>query len=116
MNKEIAEKWVAALRSGKYEQAKGTLKSINQGGFCCLGVLCDITALGRWEMDSEGHGLQYNTGDSFESAILPVLVMNYVEMNNAAGEVGDTALTEMNDTGMKFPEIADYIERNWEKL
>ena len=33
-------KWVAALRSGKYQQGFGSL-NIN-GNYCCLGVLADI--------------------------------------------------------------------------
>jgi hypothetical protein len=32
--------WLAALRSGKYKQAKGTLQ--NENGYCCLGVACEI--------------------------------------------------------------------------
>lgn len=40
-NVELRKRWVAALRSGKYEQGQSCLRS---GGdeYCCLGVLCDI--------------------------------------------------------------------------
>lgn len=57
-NKEIIKEWVAALRSGEYEQARGALKeyrefdpsrgefgeyvNLEKGRFCCLGVLCDL--------------------------------------------------------------------------
>lgn len=41
MDKNIKEKWVAALRSGEYKQANGVLRD-EWGGFCCLGVLCDL--------------------------------------------------------------------------
>lgn len=37
MPKEMLEKWLAALRSGKYKQATGALEK--DGGYCCLGVL-----------------------------------------------------------------------------
>lgn len=37
--KEI-QKWVRALRSGKFEQTTGTLEDAN--GHCCLGVACKI--------------------------------------------------------------------------
>lgn len=54
MDKAVKEKWVAALRSGEYTQAQGTLKNA-AGGFCCLGVLCDLYAKeklsGRWDED-----------------------------------------------------------------
>lgn len=57
-NTEIIKEWVAALRSGEYEQGEGALKlhqefdpSKSEFGdwvplakpqFCCLGVLCDL--------------------------------------------------------------------------
>jgi len=43
MNKRIKTKWIKALRSGKYKQGTGRLKT-NDGGFCCLGVLSDLYA------------------------------------------------------------------------
>lgn len=45
MKKDIAQKWVRALRSKKYRQAKGVLKIKKSGGpasHCCLGVLCEL--------------------------------------------------------------------------
>jgi hypothetical protein len=57
-NTEIIKEWVAALRSGEYEQGQGTLKQVREFNnakgeygdweelekprFCCLGVLCDL--------------------------------------------------------------------------
>lgn len=37
MPKEMKQRWVDALRSGKYKQAQGALEK--DGGYCCLGVL-----------------------------------------------------------------------------
>lgn len=53
MNPEIKAKWVAALRSGDYEQGRGYL---HRGGFCCLGVACDlfIKETGRACWDGDG--------------------------------------------------------------
>lgn len=46
MKPDIKAQWVAALRSGEYEQGKGVLREIDNdgtlGGYCCLGVLCDL--------------------------------------------------------------------------
>jgi len=45
MKKEIAKKWVKALRSGKYKRGEGYLKQYNkknQVRHCCLGVLCEL--------------------------------------------------------------------------
>lgn len=44
MDKALAEKWVKALRSGKYRQTIGTLKrgvsvDTDKPSYCCLGVL-----------------------------------------------------------------------------
>lgn len=45
MNKDIARRWVEALRSGRFEQTKGALaRKLDNGkvGYCCLGVLCEL--------------------------------------------------------------------------
>ncbi len=41
------KKWVAALRSGKYKQGTGQLKTVKVKStkWCCLGVACDISGL-----------------------------------------------------------------------
>lgn len=44
MDKAIKARWVAALRSGKYKQGAGVLHNVDKNTFCCLGVLCEITA------------------------------------------------------------------------
>lgn len=47
-SKQMAERWrwLKALRSRKYKQTTGTLRSFdedtNKAAFCCLGVLCDV--------------------------------------------------------------------------
>lgn len=43
MRERVRELWVAALRSGKYKQGKERLRT-EDGGMCCLGVLCDLFA------------------------------------------------------------------------
>ena len=62
MNSEIKEKWLAALRSGKYQKGQNSLRS--QSGsdnlYCCLGVLCEIhmeeTKEGTW-YDNNAYGI-----------------------------------------------------------
>lgn len=44
MNRAVKAKWVKALRSDRYKQAKGTLRTPN-GRMCCLGVLCHIQGI-----------------------------------------------------------------------
>ena len=44
--------WVDALLSGKYRQAMSHLKLKGSGGaqdeYCCMGVACEISGLGKW--------------------------------------------------------------------
>ena len=44
MNRSIKTKWLKTLRSGKYSQGFGQLKSAD--GYCCLGVLCEAMEVG----------------------------------------------------------------------
>lgn len=41
---EVKRQWLAALRSGEYEQGREYLHFVEGGGefYCCLGVLCDL--------------------------------------------------------------------------
>src|SRR5687768_4898762 len=53
MDQYWKQKWVKALRSGKYQQGRGYLKQknhlTNQFEYCCLGVLCDLYDSKRWK-------------------------------------------------------------------
>jgi len=40
MNKRIKQKWIKALRSGKYKQGRGHLHYDDK--YCCLGVLTEL--------------------------------------------------------------------------
>lgn len=48
---ELGQRWLAALRSGKYRRARGTFR--RGSNFCAVGVLFDVVAPERW---SPGHG------------------------------------------------------------
>ena len=41
MRKKVNQLWVNALRSGKYEQGRGVLCSLDNK-YCCLGVLTEV--------------------------------------------------------------------------
>lgn len=136
MNPEIKQKWLDALRSGEYEQAKGALRKQDDEGndlFCCLGVLCDIVAKGDWveaqEYDDQpvefGFNVEYHdyhTGDPrtyFESGVLPKQILNIVGLEDANPLVKTddpeeiaigVNLASLNDRGMSFAELADLIE------
>lgn len=114
MKKEIADKWVAALRSGDYKQGKSFLRD-SRNNFCCLGVLCNIHAQDNPELaatqNSPHHYFGYNS-------VLPPNVENWTGMSNGTGWIYslNTSLSLMNDTGKTFDTIADIIEKHWCEL
>lgn len=113
--------WVKALRSGEYEQVTGRLH--RDGGFCCLGVACDISGLGKWDRQTEnGRKDQYVIGNgrgrrrTWAAMTLPEQVRDWLGLSDACGNFYDTAggtdLTVQNDRYSKtFAEIANIIER-----
>ena len=119
---EIADRlrsWIAALRSGKYQQCRGTLHA-QQGGFCCLGVALDLTGE-KWTdtIDSRMGGDE--DGDETETFLGFVPTGNNKEPHALSdqnvdhyGMTNDEAirLATMNDAGEPFAKIADYIERD----
>jgi hypothetical protein len=102
--KEFATKWVAALRSGEYQQTKGFFKD-NESGIDCY---CS-------------NGLAY-VSNGYQ-------IFNYDQVN-VGGYVGSIwnsigklpvkpnlvdAIIQLNDYDcLTFPEIADWIEANVE--
>lgn len=101
--KAARDKWVSALRSGEYAQGKMSLHSGNE--FCCLGVACEIfkeelsifvNKFPRKDLYS------YNQQISF----LP----KEVNVHLGIAEETDVAFAHMNDRGMTFAQIADFIE------
>lgn len=119
------EKWVAALRSGKYQQGRNMLRP-NDNQFCCLGVLCDISGLGKWE-DERGDDITfYTVGEDTSETVLPATVRRWAGMRHYEGEFTEKdqlgvpviqKLSGLNDSGRwSFEDIADIIEKNWEKL
>lgn len=103
MKKDIKQKWIDALKSGRYKQGQGRLKSCNDE-FCCLGVLCD-------SIDSEGWNspttFKYN--NVLSSFYLPIELRVELELTFADQQ----KLTDMNDEEhLSFEQIADWIEEN----
>jgi len=107
MDAEIKAKWLAALRSGEYQQAQGCLRIDDT--FCCLGVLCDVAgsdnaaAGGKWTPD----GCYRYNGEAEETVPPDGLLWR-------AGLPHSEVMTlfGMNDSGFSFAEIADYIEEH----
>lgn len=120
MNKDIAKKWVKALRSGKYKQGYGYLKQLNsknQPRHCCLGVLCELYN------DTMKKNHKKLTEEMFDE-FLPEVVRKWAGIKYKTGQFAVApygrydveCLADLNDDGKKFSTIADIIEKNVENL
>ncbi len=130
--KDLLTKWIAALRSGKYEQGKGKLKRTCNGetSYCCLGVLCEIAGLDSrisvTDIDeiTEFHFPREDGKlTSYGVASLPYAfakALGIDSMGDVIGNKGDP-LYVMNDanearfSGVRhhtFVEIADILEKH----
>lgn len=106
MNPEVKTRWIEALRSGRYKQTRGQLR--DDEGFCCLGVLCDISGLGKWDQNG-----CYRRNLSGHRLDLPFFVAEWAELPSYPLASDNTPLAELNDfSGLTFPQIADIIERD----
>jgi hypothetical protein len=107
----LKEKWIAALRSGRYKQVTGRLRREN--GHCCLGVLCDILNPDGWEEINNGYSFQYQgicSSAELPDNIPPLLGLESINTNIY---LKDISLIALNDhKGYSFKQIADYIEEN----
>lgn len=135
MKPDIKAQWIAALRSGEYEQAHGTLRARLESresvretyGYCCLGVLCDLASkagIGSWDTLNT---FQDNTG-GFDATVLPPGVRRWAGLSQDNPDITlpdklSTTLANLNDSGHEgedgntysgpysFRQIADVIEQ-----
>ena len=112
--REIHRKqWVEALESGKYKQGFIVLR--HDDGYCCLGVACDISGLGEWvkELHSDDYQYVIKQGDSAYVSLLGQEVMNWLGLTDSLGAYfgisEEKSLSDFNDNGISFDEIAKVI-------
>lgn len=125
MRAEALDAWLKALRSGEYAQTKNKLCHIGENGersFCCLGVLSDIAVKegacgwrGRFrhhEVDGEAN---YLTDSVTAWARLSDQTREQLPISDLiafTGKEGESVhLSDLNDRGRSFNEIADIIEQ-----
>jgi hypothetical protein len=105
------ERWLQALESGKYQQCESCLECDKH--FCCLGVGCQVffpedrtetavatSAMGKWFGETE---------------VAPQCLIDTIGLHDSNGlslVLGDKSLTELNDSGNTFPEIAAIVRAN----
>lgn len=121
MQEEIKTKWVAALRSGEYNQGVRALRYRDGGEdwYCCLGVLCELAvaegvipdpAPSPWPSPVDD-GNSYCYAGSIVYLPDEVRVWAGLEVSNP--RLGHSNLAELNDTGSTFADIARVIEENF---
>ena len=130
--------WVSELRSGKYKQGYGLLKQIDDEEVilkhCCLGVLCELyqsemknnkkKQLDEAEGHHPDHLLDLHVAYSFDQneTTLPEAVRDWSGLHDCDGGLPNDipaiykSLADMNDHGESFENIANFIEKEWEKL
>jgi len=136
MHKEIADKWVIALRSGRYEQGVGSLRI--GGDYCVLGVLCDVhktccqiepkddATLPAWRANYAGM-FEYlpdrSTDKDGACAFLPDAVKQWAGTRKRNPVVNGELLSDLNDGSTSghvgkhtFEQLADLIEANYQTL
>lgn len=118
MKTEIAALWTTALTNGSRKQVMGQLK--RDGGFCCLGVLCDlyieagVDKSAHWDV----HYCFHSNADQ-EAGILPRQVQLWAGLDTPTGRTHEGAsgsLIGLNDNGYSFEFIANFINAHVEKL
>lgn len=100
-------KWLEALESGDYQQERGTLRSGN--GYCCLGVAAELFKTEDVVVECHGTKRKYHIYDG-ESACAPKYAQDALKLFDNVGQptVG-TWLTELNDNGSTFEQIAALV-------
>lgn len=122
MNPEIKAQWVAALRSGDYEQGAGNLCVVDSEGehpeYCCLGVLEHLRELSGAPVKVATDAFGVVSFDGEEQTLSRVTIEwsgirdenPVVDYNDGYVTVEGGTLADLNDGGMSFEEIADLIE------
>lgn len=119
---DLQKEWVAALRSGEYEQGKIHLRS-SDGKYCCLGVLCDVIHKREgtdWVWNDRTQSWECER-DSCFTGTLSIGLAEKAGLLAGDGPIKQLTpenlkygcLWKMNDNlEWTFDQIADFIEQN----
>ena len=106
------KKFLAALRSGKYERGKGVMRRDSK--FCPGGVACDVSRLGKWIIYTLGGVRAYRIhGKTFPvTAFPPPEVLNWLGVPNSFWA---PVMNGNDHLGRSFLKSAAVIERIFER-
>lgn len=103
---DVRDAWLKALRGGEYQQGSGRLR--RRESFCCLGVLSDLAVkagIGEWRGETYVAPNGEHRGEYLCSS-----VSDWIGLGSTDLWVGENLVSELNDKGKTFIEIADAIE------
>lgn len=103
--KKFKEKWVKALRGGKYKQVIGALHK--DGGFCCIGVECHLHGVSIKDMKK--YPIKGGVRSDFSK--VPKYMNSLIDCE-VVDESPQQILISMNDEGNSFKQIANWIDKN----
>jgi hypothetical protein len=125
MHQQYLDKWLEALRSGKYRQTVTLLRTI-QDKYSALGVLCDLLRVEaglEWILTEGAKAYTLQGEDRF----LPPKILELTGttdrsptflIHHGAGIEGnwrfETLLAIAEDYGYTLPSLANIIERGWQ--
>jgi hypothetical protein len=111
MKEDVQKAWVEDLKSGKFTQGYGYLRSWDPDDeiwkYCCLGILCERSALGTWveRTADSGDRISDYLGSS---QYLPKEVAEWAGLDPTDSTI-QLRLAELNDEETPFAEIADRL-------
>lgn len=124
MKKEVADLWVADLRTNP-PQHRGELKNLDGPGHCCLGRLCVVLGMEEetttrfTKEEMRVYGLEIGIKCTLSPRVIDTAGMkvgNNVGYIHSLSNKMYESLTSMNDSGHSFYLIANIIEKHWEEL
>lgn len=114
---EFIERWLDALESGKYKQARKTLRRGKKDfHYCCLGVACELAnQIAPMKFD-------WNEKDDWNE-LLPKKLSKFMGIQEDGSfkhgiwhrGTYHHSLTDLNDNGVRFPTIAKIIREQLSK-
>jgi|SRR6185503_9928008 len=114
MKRAIYEEWLRRLESGEIKQGRTYLGRFD-GSRCCLGVLCDVVGL-EYEVDTENLDnpvLNYTDGRDISDGSIPRWKAKELGITpDGDPSDGTEALSQLNDEGYPFSEIAQILRLN----
>lgn len=120
MKEDVQKAWIEDLKSGKFTQGHSFLRVWDPEEeiwkYCCLGILCERSALGTWveRTADSGDRISDYLGSS---QYLPKEVAEWAGLNPTEDDSTiQLRLAELNDEETPFAEIADRLPEELAKF